>query len=243
MPGRINIQKELSKARLKIRREEDHLLREVDRILHNSAFNQKNVLDNLKHYNQSFELIDEEDVDHDQIFSLPEIKTIAIKHRLRFIDSQAYKRDFPYEAILKIEDLNAAYKKSLKGFKMLGTPKFFSGKKSTDEALLFAPTNLGNYYLVHRWGTPLNWSRPYKSWPLKNIETLFLTLIITTLIITMCLPTYLITLDRRATYWCAYRIGIFFHLFIFNMGVTAYVTFAFSKNLSSSVWNDDKELG
>jgi hypothetical protein len=242
MLNSVDIKKELIKYRQKARREEDNLLREVGRILHNSAFNGKNVLDNLKHYNQSFELVDEEDVDPELIFKASEIREIAIKYRLRFLDSQCYKQEFPYEAILKIEDFNLTHKKSLKGFKVLGTTKFFAGKNNSDCALLFAPTNLGNYYLVHKWGKELKWSRAMLSWPVKNIETLFLTLIIVTLVITLSLPTYLITLDRKATYWCAYRIGIFFHLFIFNMGVTAYVTFAFSKNLSTSTWNNDKEF-
>jgi hypothetical protein len=233
----VDIKSELVKVRAKIRREEDDLIREVDRILHKSAFHKKNVLDNLKNYNESFELVDEEDVEKESIFTLKEIKEIAIRYRLRFLDSQCYKREFPYESVLKIENINRTHKKDLKGFKLLSTTGFFRKKNNEDCAVLFAPTSLGNYYLVHRWGKELKWNRALANWPVKNIETLFLSLIIVTLIITMCLPTYLITLDRKATYWCAYRIGIFFHLFIFNMGVTAYVTFAFSKNLSTSLWN------
>jgi hypothetical protein len=238
----VDIRRELSQLRSKTRKDEDQLLREVDRILHDSAFSKRNILENLKHYNQSFELVNEEEVDASQIFTLSEIKTIAVKYRLRFIDSQSYKYDFPYESVLKIEDFNVTFKKALKGFKVLSTPGFFKEKGNKDCALLFAPTNLGNYYLIHKWGNQLKWYRALLSWPLKNIETVFMSLILITGIITLCLPTYLITLDRRATYWCAYRIGIFFHLFIFNMGVTAYVTFAFGKNLSSSVWNSDKDF-
>lgn len=242
MISRVDIEKELSTVRLKTRSEEDSLIREADMILHNSAFNKKNILDNLKNYNQSFEVLDEEDVDQKLIFKLSEIKEIAINYRLRFVNSPAYKHEFPYEAILKIESLNHTHKKSLKGFKLLGTSQFFGKKQAKDEALLFAPTNLGNYCLVHRWGKALPGSRKVRNWPIKNIETLFVSLIIITLLITLSLPTYLITLDRKATYWCAYRIGIFFHLFIFNMGVTAYITFAFSKNLSTSIWNSDQEF-
>lgn len=242
MLNRVDIKRELIKVKEKNRREEDNLLREVDRILHNSVVSGKNVLENLKFYNQSFQLVDEEDVEGTLIFTAEEIKQIAIKYRLRFVDSQCSKKEFPYEAVLKIEHLNHAHKKSLNGFKVLSTRNFFRQKTNNDCAVLFAPTNLGNYYLVHKWGKEFKWNRAILSWPLKNIETLFVTLILTTLVITMCLPTYLITLDRKATYWCAYRIGIFFHLLIFNMGVTAYVTFAFSKNLSSGTWNYDKDL-
>jgi hypothetical protein len=178
----------------------------------------------------------------DLIFRPEEIKKIAINYRLRFVNSQCSKKEFPYEAVLKIEHLNKTHKKALNGFKLLSTAEFFKDKNNNDCALLFAPTNLGNYYLVHKWGKEYKWNRSIVNWPLRNIETIFVTLIVTTLLITLSLPTYLITLDRKATYWCAYRIGIFFHLFIFNMGVTAYVTFAFSKNLSSGVWNNDRDL-
>ncbi len=234
---------QLEKCKDQKTKEADDLLSEVNRILHKNIYNEKNVLNNLKHYNKSFELIDEDDVEKNMIFSSSEIKKLAIQYRLRFLDSQCYKSDFPYESVLKIEQLNATHKKSLKGFKVLSTSKFFKDAKNIDNALLFAPTNLGNYYLIHKWGKPLKWYRKFVSLPLRNIETLFVTLIIITFIITMSLPTYLITLDRKATYWCAYRIGIFFHLFIFNMGATAYITFAFSKNLSSSIWNVDKDFG
>ncbi|MCE3228344.1 MAG: hypothetical protein K0S32_2895 [Bacteroidetes bacterium] len=58
----VDIKSELSKLRSKTRKEEDQVLREVDRILHESTFNKKNVLDNLKHYSQTFELVNEDEV-------------------------------------------------------------------------------------------------------------------------------------------------------------------------------------
>jgi len=243
MLGPVDVKEELIRRRSKIRRAEDHLIKEVDKILHQSAFSGKNVLDNLKDYHKSFGSVDEEDMDAENIFSINEIKEIAIKYRLRFVDSGIFKQELPYESLLKVQHINQAHKKELSGFKLLATTHFLKNKNTTDNTLLFVPTNLGNYYLVHLWGKKLKWNRALMNWPIRNIETLFLSLILATLLITLSLPTRLITLDRKATYWCAYRIGIFFHLFIFNMGVTAYITFAFSKNLSSSVWNSDKDFG
>lgn len=239
----VDLQVKLQKHKRKNEKEADKILAEANRILNKEAYNEKNVLNNLKNYNQLNEVIDEEDVEPELVFSTSDIRSIAIKYRLRFLDSQCCKTDFPYESVLKIEYLNETCKKNLKGFKVLGTTKFFKQKGNADNALLFAPTNHGNYYLIHQWGDDLKWYRPIINWPLRSIENLFVTLLITTLIITLSLPTYLITLDRKATYWCAYRIGIFFHLLIFNMGVTAYVTFSFSKNLSTGIWNSDKDFG
>jgi hypothetical protein len=241
--SRVDLLVKLTRCKEKKEKDADMVLQEVNRILNKELYTEKNILHNLKNYNKLVEVINEDEVDESLVFKISEIKDIALTYRLRFVDSQCYKHDFPYESVLKIEHLNATYKKSLKGFKVLSTGKFFRDKNSRDSALLFAPTNLGNYYLVHQWGEPLKWHRKYVNWPLNNIENLFVTLILTTLVITMCLPTYLITLDRKATYWCAYRIGIFFHLLIFNMGVTAYITFAFSKNLGTSIWNSEEGLG
>ncbi|MCE3228345.1 MAG: hypothetical protein K0S32_2896 [Bacteroidetes bacterium] len=130
----------------------------------------------------------------------------------------------------------------MKGFKLLGTTKFFREKENKECALLFAPTNLGNYYLMHKWGKELKWYRAITSWPLKNFETLFLTVIMVTAIITLCIPNYHLVLAREIDYWSTYRIGIFFHILIFNMGATAYYTFAFGKNLSVSLWNNNRDF-
>ena len=239
----VDLLKQLNKCRQKSLKQGDEVISEVNKILNRDLYSEKNVLDNLKHYNKSFEYIDEEDVDQSKIFKETEIKKLALKYRLRFLNSQCCKSDFPYESVLKIEHINSVHKKSLNGFKVLSTYKFFNQTKNKDNALLFAPTNHGNYYLIHEWGSGLNWHREYLSWPIKNIETLFVTLILSTLIIAVSLPTSLITYDSKAPYWCAYRIGIFFHLIIFNMGVTAYVTFAFGKNLTSSIWNSERNFG
>ena len=167
---------------------------------------------------------------------------MAINYRLKFLDSQQYKFDFPLEVLLSLEDFNRTHKKNLKGFKLLSSDNFFK-KNTGDLTMLFAPTDLGNYCLIHQWGKPYNNKRKVLNWPLRNIENLFITLLIFTLIVTLILPTNLITLDRKATYWCGYRVGVFFHLLIFFMGFTVYWAFAFSRNLSSQLWDREKNFG
>ena len=39
---------------------------------------------------------------------------VFLTHTLKFIDSQFFKADIPYEAILKIKDLNTNYHKNIK---------------------------------------------------------------------------------------------------------------------------------
>jgi hypothetical protein len=239
----VDIFAKLSEFRGKHGNEGEHVLHEVNRILNREMFSEKNILHNLRNYNKLIEVLDEEDLEHEFIFKPSDIKSIALKYRLRFLDSQSYRFEFPYEAVLKIDYLNHTHKKSIKGFKLLGTGDFFSKEKNNECALLFAPTNHGNYYLIHRWGRELKWYREYASWPLKNIETLLATVIFITLIVTLSLPIRLITLDSHATYWSGWRLGVFFHLLIFNMGFTTYFTFAFSRGLTVSNWNRGKDFG
>lgn len=236
------LERELLAIKQKQRKEEEKLLHEVNRILTNDLYTGKNVLNNLKNYQKLEELVEEDFVEAELVFKLSEIKELALLYRLKFLDSQCYKHEFPPEVVMKVEEFNEANKKNLKGYKILGTDQFFNNK-SKDHAMLFAPTDLGNYCLITSWGVPLKKSRKWVNWPLRNIENLFISLLIFTLIVTLLLPTNLITLDRKATYWCGYRIGVFFHLFIFFMGFTVYWAFAFSRNLSSQYWNRKSNFG
>ena len=239
----IDINNKLRKLKDTSRSKEDDLFDEAKRILAQDLFSEKKILNNLKQYNNLFELIDEEDVPSEHIFNISEIKKIAIDYRLKFIDSQFFKADIPYEAILKIKHLNTNYHKNIKGFKILAPISAFKEEKLTKGSILFAPTNYGNYYLVHSWGSSFKWHRKIVSLPLKNFENLFITVLLYTLIVTLVIPTPLITLDSEATYWSGYRAAAFMHLLIFHMGVTAYITFTLGKNLSATAWNHYKDFG
>jgi len=236
----INITSELFKTRTKKRSQEDVLIDEVKNILSSALLKEDKILGNLKFYNKSFELLDEPEINSDLVFSPEEIKNICIKYRLRFLDSQFYKDEFPYEAVLKIKDLNTTFKKDLKGFKILAQAETFSKKEKNLPCLLFAPTINGNFYLIHTWGKEYKWHRKFTHFPIRTFETLILTLTVFTLIVDLSLPVELITLDRSAPYFCGYRIATYFHLLIFFTGFTAYATFAFNKNFSKSNWNDTR---
>ena len=67
-------------------------------------------------------------------------------------------------------------------------------------------------------------------------------LVLVSAILAVTLPTRLIWLPEGADYWGMYRVGAFFHILIFNMGITTYLTFAFSNNLSVSSWNSSNDF-
>jgi hypothetical protein len=238
----ISIAEILLKRKIKHAKHEDHVIGEVYSILNKDLFHEKKVLSNLKLYNESFEQIDEDDADVLDIFAQKDIKEICIAYRLRFIDSQFYKKEIPYAAILKIKDLNVRHRKDLKGFKILAPIESFRSDSEDKELLLFAPTNNGNYCLIYKWGSVLNKNRKLLYWPLRRFETLIATVLIVSAILAFSLPTRLIWLPEHSPWWGMYRLGALMHIFIFNMGFTAYLTFAFSNNLSSSSWNSPNDL-
>jgi len=237
MKTRISIANQLLISKKKTAKPEDYVIAEVHRILNNDLFHEKKILAHLTLYDKSFELMDEEDVEQQKLYSKSTIKEIASTYRLKFLDYQYLKSEIPYEAVLMIKDLNNSYRKDLKNFKILAPVENFKDAKQNTSLLLFAPTNHGNYYLIHKWGNDLKWNRKLTSWPMKRFENLFITLAIISGILAVSLPTKLIWLPSHADYWGMYRMGAFMHIFIFSMGVAAYITFAFGKNFNSSIWN------
>lgn len=236
-----DIKDELLKLKAKPKLPEEEVIAEVNRILSHSIYKEKNILRNLKTYNKSFQQLDEEGLEDYLVFEPSEIKATCINLRLKFLDSQNYQFDVPYEAILKIKALNRDQGKDLEGFKIMGVSEAFRKRLPHTNFALFAPTVYGNYYLIHSWGDKMPWHKKLLAFPLRNFETMAVSLMLFVFIVTMSLPTYLITLDRTATYWCGYRIATYFHLLIFFSGVTAYILVGFNKRFSGQVWQQERE--
>src|SRR6218665_3621882 len=163
-----DIQQQLAKCRNKSRDSGDNLVLEARRILQKDLFAEENILANLKQYNQAVELLDEESLDEERIFSLADVKKVCVCNRLKFLESKAYKPEIPYEAVLRIRSLNSRFSKSIREFKIIAAPRAFAKPDAPQEAMLFAKTNYENYYLVHLWGKPLPWYRRLQFWPMRN---------------------------------------------------------------------------
>lgn len=231
---------QLNQERKKLRKESDELLLEAQRILINDRFTEKKILDNLKQYNQSFELLNEDDIDKNNLFTHAELKTFCIKNRLRFVDSNYFKGEFPYESILKIKDYNKFQKKDLLHFKILCPADLIADANSKSPAALFCRTMYGNYYLIHTWGENLSPKRKIINWPLRNFETFSVFMLTIVAIITLILPNTLLTTDVHAEYFSMYRAACFFHILILFVGFVVFRMIATNKGLSSSVWDSHK---
>ncbi len=215
----------------------EKLIRETQKILQNDLISEKHILQHLGHYKQLEELADEDGLEALTVFSVEEIKRAAIHYRLKFLDSQFYKPELPYEVVFKIKEIEKAQQKSLKHFKILSTDKSFKAKANNEACALFVKTNLNNYHLVHQWGGGLTLKRKILNWPLRNFETLAISIAGLTFIEGLLIPNSFIIREASADYWNGYRGGTFFHLLIINAGFTAYLFLTFAKNFSNSLWN------
>lgn len=231
---------QLNQERKKLRKESDELILEAQRILINDRFTEKKILDNLKQYNQSFELLNEDDIDKKKLFTHAELKTFCIKNRLRFVDSNYFKGEFPYEIVLKIKDYNKFQKKDLRHFKILCPAELIADARLKSPAALFCRTMYGNYYLIHTWGENLSTKRKIINWPLRNFETFFISVLVATALITFALPNSLLTTDLHAEYFSMYRAACFFHVLILIVGFSVFRMIATNKGLSSSIWDSSK---
>jgi hypothetical protein len=235
----IDLIRVLQNERKRIRSVDDDLMDDVKRILFTDQYSEKKILNNIQSYNKSYEILDEADLDQNRIFSLEEIKNIAIKYRLRFLDSQIYKGIIPSEALNEIKEVSQLQGKDLRAFKMLAPISFFKLKEKTEaDAMIFTVTNLGNYYLLFKWAHPTKWHRNITSYPLRNFENMFALILISTLLITLSFPTSWIAMDKEAEYFSMYRIATFFHMLIFDSAIAAFVLFGFYSNFSVSQWNN-----
>lgn len=235
MPDKLNIE-DILKSEKQRTSAEDKLLAEAHKVLVQGRLTEKNILENLKFYKSSFEFLDEEEMPSEKTFTAKQIRATAIKLHLRFLPSQAFEGEIPYEAVLKIKDLNAVHKKELKHFKILSTKKFFA-HNSGEQAMLFGQTLYGNYYHIHTWGNAFKKNRKLFSFPLRNFECFAVVLLLFTLIEAVVIPDKYLSTDARATYLSMYRIAAFFHMLILNLGLLIFLMFGFHANFSENNWD------
>lgn len=194
---------------------EDHIRTEINR---GSDSTNRNFFD--------FDLLEA-----DRIFHENQIKEICKIYRLRFLDSKYFKDQLPYEAIIKVKQLQKQHQTTLKGFKILAPAKAFK-LKNADDPLFFAPIGNGYYYLIHKWGNDLSFFRKLIVWPLRGIEYMAVFIFLLSLVFTALVPSRFINAEMTAPK---------FLLFSFMMaqwfgGLTLFFMIKKGKNFSPTVW-------
>lgn len=170
-------------------------------------------------------------VDADNIFHIDQIKKICIDYRLRFLDTQFFKGDYPEEVISKIHELEKAHNTQLNGFKIIAPSKLFVLKKA-DDPLLFAPMGNGYYYLVHKWGNDLHPLRKYKVWSFKNVGNLAVLLLTLSFLISFSIKDFVFNQQASGVY----ALVLFLFIFKFGVGFTLLYGISSGKNFNEYIW-------
>jgi len=168
----------------------------------------------------------------EKIFHISDIKKICVLYRLRFLDSNYFKGALPYEALIKIKELENNHHIELKGFKIMAPSKLFK-LENADDPLLFAPIGNDYFYLIHSWGKDLHPFRKLLMWPFKEVENLLITLALFSVVLTLMVPDGLFSPHTTTSEY----IMTFFFIFKGVAGMTIFYGFKKGKNFSSSIWN------
>lgn len=167
----------------------------------------------------------------DLIFDLEQIKSLCIKYRLRFLDSNLYKGEIPYEAIQKVKALEKEHGTEIKDFKIIAPKELFKLEDKDSDPMLFVKLSNEKFYFIHKWGKDMTLARSIMAVPFRNVETMFFTLLGISVLFSTLVPT-----PNTMFY-----IFLIVHSFIAICGVACMLVMMFRENFSDTEW-DSKYL-
>jgi hypothetical protein len=226
----------LRNALVRERSRERQLLNEVHELLNREAEKDQSVLAALKSTPPESNIVTLEQWNPDQIFSIEQIRKICIRYRLRFLDTSFFKSEFPYEAIIKIKQLENISGNRITSFYIIAPEKAFELENINKDPLLFAPIGNDRFYLIHQWGTDIAWYKRILCWPLQTFKSFLITLWIACMLFAFLLPSSVLhTFSFSSEIYL--RIWLMTHTFIGMLGLCLWAGLAFDKTFSSMNWN------
>lgn len=173
------------------------------------------------------------------VFDLSHIRTLCIAYRLRFLDSKFFKGEYPYEAIAKIREFEHANRVTVQQFKIVAPTRLFNLIDPNKDPMLFANIGNGKYYFIHKWGNDMPWFRKILAWPMRSINTLFMTLVAVSILIAFSVPKEWLVLSKDL-YDQIYNFRMLFlmELIIGGFFILVYIGLVCNKSLSESEWNN-----
>ena len=171
-------------------------------------------------------------IDANRIYHIDQIKKICIDYRLRFLDANLFKGQFPIEAVEEIKVIEKTHQTELTSLKMMAPSKLFK-LENADDPLLFAPMGNGYYYLIHQWGNDLHPLRKFLVWPFKNLITMCIAILAGSFLLSFFVPLSIFTSNPTTSDFFL----IYFFMFKSVAAIVIYYTFARGKNVSQAIWN------
>lgn len=231
--SKINLENEL----IRIRTQKQRLIDDVHEILQSAQKDDEKILERLKSTSAERDLgIRINDKDRNRIFSLEEIKTICIRYRLRFLDSHYFRSEYPYEAIAQIRQFETEYGLKIGQFKIIAPEHTFNLENINKDPLLFARLDDNTFYLIHKWGQDLAWYKRFLLWPLQNLQTYLISLLLIAATFSFLLPASVMNIWNIQSELYL-RIWLTLHTFIAIFGLSLWAGLSFDKTFSSMNWD------
>ena len=180
--------------------------------------------------NENFNKMKFEEMETKNIFHKDTIKSICVQYRLRFLDSNLFKGDYPNNITKVISDIEKKHQTTLNNFMIMAPSKLFK-IKSPDDPILFVPIGNDYYYLIHKWGEEFNYLRKLLVLPFKNIDNLTVFSILVSVFFALVGKLFMPSLTSSEV----------FILFLFLVKgfifIFFYMFFLTRRNFSESIWN------
>ena len=180
--------------------------------------------------NENFNKMKFEEMETKNIFHKDTIKSICVQYRLRFLDSNLFKGDYPNNITKVISDIEKKHETTLSNFMIMAPSKLFK-IKSPDDPILFVPIGNDYYYLIHKWGEEFNYLRKLLVLPFKNIDNLTVFSILVSVFFALVGKLFMPNLTSSEV----------FILFLFLVKgfifIFFYMFFLTRRNFSESIWN------
>ena len=180
--------------------------------------------------NKNFNKMKFENMETKNIFHKDTIKSICVQYRLRFLDSNLFKGDYPNNITKVISDIDKKHETTLSNFMIMAPSKLFK-IKSPDDPILFVPIGNDYYYLIHKWGEEFNYLRKLLVLPFKNIDNLTVFSILVSVFFALVGKLFMPSLSSSEV----------FILFLFLVKgfifIFFYMFFLTRRNFSESIWN------
>ena len=180
--------------------------------------------------NGSFNQLKFEEMETKNVFHIDTIKNICVRYRLRFLDSNLFKGEYPKNITKIISDIEKKHDTNLNNFMIMAPSKLFK-IKSPDDPILFIPIGNNYYYLIHKWGEEFNYLRKLLVLPFKNIDNLTIFSVLVSVFFALLGKLFIPSLTSSEV----------FILFLFLVKgfifIFFYTFFLTRKNFSESIWN------
>ena len=164
------------------------------------------------------------------IFHKDTIKKICVRYRLRFLDSNLFKGEYPKNITKIIAKIERNHNTTLSNFMIMAPSKLFK-IKSPDDPILFVPIGNDYYYLIHKWGEEFNYLRKLMVLPFKNIDNLTIFSVLVSVVFAL-LGKLIIPSLTFSEVFILFLFLVKGFIFIFF-----YMFFLTRRNFSESIWN------